>query len=146
MPSESSGLNQSLDQALRELSSLREFQGGAREFWPRYTTGVGQLTAANKVAVLARQTVDETIQWRKIGEWVAGGGTSRLLVQFTAGLEDTAQRCTAQGNLAFPMEPIPSRGYGHFVLAVRLVLARPEDVCIALCLLSEVNEAAAQEG
>lgn len=146
MPSESSGLNQSLDQALKELTGLRQFQGGARDFWPRYTAGLGQITAANKVAILVRQTVDDTIQWRKVGEWVVGGGTSRLLVQFTTQLEETAQRCTAHGNLAFPLEPVPNRGYGHFALAVRLVLARAEDICIAMCLLSEVNEQAAQEG
>jgi multidrug resistance efflux pump len=84
-------------------------------------------------------------QWRKIGEWVAHAGPSRLLTLFTAQLAATAERCTAQGALLFPIEPVPARGSGHYVLAVRLVLARGEEICVATCLLSEVNEPAARE-
>ena len=148
MASEDYRINQTLDQALRELSSLRSFQGNAKEFWPRFTSCVGQVTAASKVAILVQHTPEgsDTLQWRKIGEWVAGGGSSRLLTDFTGQLAELAEQCATRNHLLAPLAPVPSGGSGHFVVAVRLVLARAEDVCVALCLLSEVRDTGAHEG
>jgi Barrel-sandwich domain of CusB or HlyD membrane-fusion/GAF domain len=148
MPSESTGINQTMEQALRDLAELRVFQGPARDFWPRFVSGVGNLIAANKVTILVRQQSDPSAPptWRKVGEWSATGGASRILVAFTSQLETVAERCASHGSALFPLEPVPARGAGHFVVAIRLTLARNDEPCVASCLMSEVNDATAREG
>jgi len=164
MPTEESAFNEFQEKALRDLAELRRFQGGPREFWPRFLAGIGQLTSASKSVVLLRP--EETpapaaeggngegasapeaspeAGWRKIGEWVAGSGTSRLLVAYTTKLPAIAAACLERGAVVAPLEPVPARGSGHFILAVRLMLSRDQGTCIATCLLSEVNETVARE-
>ena len=162
MASEESNFNEYQEKALRDMAELRRFQGAAREFWTQYLACVGNLTSASKSVILLRQngaapnpgqapseppaeTPAGGADWRKIGEWVAGGGTSRLLVAYTSQLPQIAEECLERGSLVAPLEPVPVRGTGHFILAVRLVLSRDEGACIATCLLSEINEAAARE-
>lgn len=146
MPTESSGYSENVDQTLRDLSELRQFQGAARDFWSKFVACVGVLTTSSKAAILVRQASDETHSWRRIGEWAAIGGSSRLLVEFTAQLESFAGQCADRGRILQPLEPVAPRGTGHFVVAVRLLLQKSEDVCVAVALISEVNETSAHEG
>jgi len=147
MPSENIGSNGSMEAALTELKDLRIFQGTAREFWPRFTAGMGQLTLAGKVVVLVRQTGEDGFVWRKVGEWVShGSSAARSLGAFTSQLETIANRCVESQNVLFPLEPASPRGAGHYVVGIRLILHRSDDPCIATCLLSEVNETTAREG
>jgi multidrug resistance efflux pump len=145
MPSELQGGSDQIDPALRELAELRQFTGAPKEFWTRYLSCLGTLTAASKATLLLQDSA-QAGTWRLIGDWPPNLPPSRLLTLFNTQLQELAVRSTRETACVAPLlEPGTTRAAGHFALAVRLKLYRTNEVCVAALLLSEVNEARARE-
>lgn len=146
MSHDPTGNQESVTGALRELAELRQFTGGARDFWSRYVQVISILTGASK-AVLALQDGAQPSVWKRIGDWPPNLPPSRLLTLFNTALEELAVRASREpGALAPLLEPgSPRTVVGHFAIACRLRLYRANEVCVALLLVSEVNEAAARD-
>jgi hypothetical protein len=140
------GNQETVTGALRELADLRQFPGGAREFWGRFLPCLSAVTAASK-AILALQDAAQPSAWKRIGDWPSNLPPSRLLTAFQTQLEDLAVRATREPGLVVPLgEPGAARAaVGHFAIASRLRLFRANEVCVAILLLSEVTEATARE-
>ena len=80
MSTDPASANDSRDNLLRELGELRSFAGAPRDFWPRYLSGLLNLTAASK-AVLVLQDATAT-GWKKIGDHPLNLEPSRFITTF----------------------------------------------------------------
>jgi multidrug resistance efflux pump len=143
MISDSTTPDEMLRRSLKELSELRQFRGVPRDFWTHYQTYLAQLTGAHRV-VLLLQDKSQPPKWKKIGEWSSNTGPSRFVVPFVTQLDVYADRCLQSGEFSAPVER--SGDKNPQALGVRLKLQNPEDVCVAILLLLEADEAAAREG
>jgi multidrug resistance efflux pump len=141
MPTELPSSNPSLERALHEISELRRWTGPAKEFWPRLLLAFAGLTNATKAVILLQDSTQPG-KWKRIGDWSSNQGPAQPLVDFTAKLEQIAQQCLAEGDLATPLR---DRRDGQYAAACRLKLQRADDVCMALLLLGDISEAAARE-
>ncbi len=144
MPTNPAGLNEEVVRALTDLAELRHFTGVPRDFWPRYLASLGNLCSASKVVLLLRDAEQPT-RWKRMVEWAAPGGASRFLVAFSNQLEQIAERGARDSQVLMPLEPTQARGVGHYIVATRIKLHQADGDCIATCLLSELNEAAARD-
>jgi len=145
MSSQTSALNEQQTLAIRELSNLRNFNGPPNEFWPRYLGAVAGVAAASK-AVLLVQDPAQAGAWRRLGEWSANLGSSKLLTAFQTRLEMFATDCAKHGeSLLSLLEQGSSRNADHFVIAATLQLQRSSEFSVVVLLLSEFSEAAAKE-
>ncbi len=124
-----------------EIAELRGFSGPPKEFWSRYINALAALASATKV-VLLRADAQAPGQWKKLTEWSANLGSSRFHTAFINELEQVANQCVQDGPQIFPLEP--SGVTNHFIVAARLKLHRPEEICVAACLLSEMNKTQAE--
>src|SRR5437762_3019272 len=141
MPTELPSPNLSLEGALREIAELRRWAGPAKEFWPRLLLALAGLSHASKAVILLQDNVQPG-KWKRIGDWSSNVGAAQPLVDFTARVEQVAQQCVTSGDLAAPLS---ERRDGHYAAGFRLRLQRTEDVCVAVLLLSGINEATARE-
>lgn len=145
MGSQTSALNDQQTLAVRELSNLRNFGGAPNEFWPKYLGAVAGVASASK-AVLLVQDPAQAGAWRKLGEWSAYLGPSKLLTSFQTRLETFATDCAKHGeSLLLPLEQGSSRNADHFVIAATLKLQRSSEFSVVVLLLSEFSEPAARE-
>lgn len=142
MSSSSNGLTAELEQALGELLELRRFPGPPREFWPRLLACSARLTGADHFALLLKDAGPPPA-WKKMAEWSSNRGPSRFRAGFSMQLEDLASQCAANSSLLHTLEQ--NNGTGHFALAVRLKLGRPEDEAVLLGLLEGASSAQARE-
>lgn len=133
-------MDNDFSRALEELSTLRQFSGAPREFWPRFLAAAARLNSAD-VAVLLLGNPGKNPHWTKIGDWDSGGGLSRVRTLFTSRLEAIADRCLKSGDFVEPIDA-PT---GSFNAAVRLKMSRPEDEVIFAVQLKDFTDAAAQE-
>jgi len=102
--------------------------------------------ASASKAVLLVQDQAQTGAWRKLGEWSANLGSSKLLTAFQARVETTATDCAKHGeSLLSLLEQGSSRNADHFVIAATLQLQRSSEFSVVVLLLSEFSEAAAKE-
>ena len=143
MPTDPASANDSGQNLLRELGELRSFAGTPRDFWPRYLSGLLNLTAASK-AILLLQDATAT-GWKKIGDYPPNLEPSRFITTFNTRLSELANACTRASSVIEPIEPAAPRGAGHFAIASRIKLYRSNEICVAVLLLSEVNETTARE-
>lgn len=144
MATEISALNEQQTAALKELNGLRSFTGPPREFWPRYMGALAGVTSASK-SVLLVQDPAQPGSWKRMGEWSAQAGPSRLLTMFQTRLEGFAADCAkSTGNLLALLEPGSSRSADHFVIASAFRV-QPNELTVVVLLLSEFTEAAARE-
>jgi len=144
MTSDSTTPDETLRRSLKELSELRHFRGAPREFWTQYQNYLAQLTGAHRVVLLLQDKKVSPASWRKIGEWSSNTGPSRFVVPFVTQLDTYAERCVQQGEFFTPVE----RNFGAknpMALGVRLKLQNPDEVCVAVALLLEADEAMASE-
>ena len=81
-------------------------------------------------------------KWKKLGDWSSNSGPAQPLVDFTAKLEQLANHCVAEGDMALPLS---ERREGHYSLTFRLKLQRAEDICVAVVLVASPNEPTARE-
>lgn len=145
MASGISALNEQQSTAVRELSELRSFNGAPREFWPKFLGRLAAVASASK-AVLLVQDPDQPGSWKRLGDWSAHVGPSKLLTVFHTRLETFATDCAKNGDsLLTLLEQGSSRSADHFVIAAVLRLERAETFSVVVLLLSEFNEAAARE-
>jgi biotin carboxyl carrier protein len=145
MPSGSTGASETQETLLKELAALRTSPGSARDFWTRYLACIAGLASASKVVLLLQDSAQPGA-WKRISEWPAQLAPSRFLTAFHTQAEELALRCVGRvGGVIAAIEPGASRGPGHFALAAQLKLYRSTETCVAVLLLSEVNEAAARE-
>ena len=136
------GLTPDLEQALSELLELRRFTGPPREFWPRLLACTARLTGADHFTLLLKDPGPPPV-WKKMAEWSSSRGHSRYRVAYSMQLEDLATRCTADSSVLHTLEQ--NNGTGHFALAIRLKLGRPEDQAVLLGLLEGASPAQASE-
>lgn len=145
MSSQTSALNEQQTLAVRELSNLRNFSGTPNEFWPRYLGAVAGVASASKAVLLVMDPA-QAGAWRKLGEWSANLGPSKLLTAFQTRLETIAADCAKHGeSLLSLLEQGSSRNADHFVIAVTLPLQRSSEFSVVVLLLSEFSEATARE-
>jgi len=144
MPSDLAGANEQHQTPFREMGELRTFAGPPREFWSRYLACLLNLTSASKAVLLLQDAAHDT-GWKKIGDWPSSLDPSRFLTAFNSRLVEFGNACAAGGTLVTPIEPGAPRGAGHYAIACRLRLYRSTETCVAVLLLSEVNEATARE-
>ncbi len=130
-----------LEKALADLVQLRAFNGTPAEFWPRFLAAVQQISLADKLLLLARKPAQP---WRRLMEWPADAGPSRMFATFSAHLDQFAAQAATDGSLLAPLEAKTGPAAGNFVLAVRLALPG-QDECVLTGLVSETGEAAARE-
>ena len=141
MPAQIPSTSASLEAALTEIAELRRWTGPAKEFWPRLLMALAGLTNPAKVVILLQDN-SQRGKWKRLGDWSSNSGPAQPLVDFTGKIETLAQQCLTEGDLAAPLS---ERRDGHFTLTFRLRLQREEDVCLALLLLTGVNESIARE-
>ncbi len=133
-----------LADTFREFGQLGEFAGAPKEFWPRFLTAVARLTSADKLVLLLRDPTSAA-GWKQMLDWPPQVPPSRMLTSFQAKVQEVAQQCAEQGGLVIALEPRAGAA-GHFILAAPLAAdPQPNDQCVAVCLVSEVTEAAARE-
>jgi multidrug resistance efflux pump len=145
MGTHTSALNEQQTLAVRELSNLRSFAGAPNEFWPRYLGALAGLAFASK-AVLLVQDAAQAGAWKRLGEWSAHAGPSKLLTTFQTRLEVFAADCAKHGeSLLCLLEQGPSRNADHFVIATTIHLQQKSEFSVVVLLLSEFSEAAARE-
>lgn len=145
MGSQTSPLNEQQTLAVRELSNLRNFNGAPNEFWPRYLGAVAGVASASKAVLLVQDAAQAGV-WKRIGEWSANLGPSKLLTAFQTRLEMFAADCAKHGeSLLSLLEQGSSRNADHFVIAATLQLPRSSEFSVVVLLLSEFSEPAARE-
>ena len=139
------GLNEQQAQAIRDLSNLRNFSGPPKEFWPKYLTALAAVASASK-AVLLVQDAAKGGDWKRLGEWSANIGPSKIVTAFHSRLETFATDCAKQGqSLLSLLEEGSSRNADHYVVATTLPMQRTAQFSVVVLLLSEFSEAAARE-
>ena len=141
MINESQKAGAALEKAILELEQLRRFAGPPEDFWPRFMAAVQQLSLADKLVLLSRQTGQP---WRRLLEWPAATPPSRMLSAFFGRLEVLATEAFAAGGQLAPLEPNARASAGNFVIAARIELPQQEE-CLLAGLVSEVSESAARE-
>src|SRR5437899_694874 len=141
MPTQLPSSSASLEAALSEIAELRRWTGPAKEFWPRFLMALVGLTNPAK-AVILLQDNSQRGKWKRLGDWSSNTGPAQPLVDFTAKVEQLAQECVTEGDST---APLTERRDGQFTLTFRLKLQRQEDVCVAVLLLTGVNESIARE-
>jgi len=145
MLSQSSALNGQQALAVRELSNLRSFSGPPKEFWPKYLAALAAVASASKAVLLVQDPAKEG-GWKRLGEWSANLGPSKLLTAFHTRLETFATDCAKQGeSLLSLLEQGSSRNADHYVIATTLRMQRASEFSVVVLLLSEFSEAAARE-
>src|SRR5688572_9200504 len=121
MPAEFPGTD--LARAMGEISELRHFSGLPKEFWPRFLAVLGSLTHATHASLILRNSGESPV-WRRLGDWSTGA--SRLAADFTARLDQIAQQCIEENIQLCRLDGGSGRGTGHYVIATRARLYRPE--------------------
>jgi multidrug resistance efflux pump len=145
MRTQTSALNEQQAHAIQELSNLRNFSGPPKEFWPKYLGALGAVASASK-AVLLVQDAAKAGDWKRLGEWSANIGPSRIATAFQTRLETFATDCAKQGqSLLSLLEEGSSRNADHYVVATTLPMQRTSQFSVVVLLLSEFSEAAARE-
>src|SRR6187200_1482753 len=115
-----SALNEQQTVAVRELSNLRNYSGPPKEFWPKFLAALAAVASASK-AVLMVQPDPAQGDWKRLGEWSANQGSSKILATFQSKLETFASDCAKQGeSLLLVLEEGPTRSADHFVIATTL--------------------------
>jgi multidrug resistance efflux pump len=135
--------DEALTRALKELSELRRFSGGPREFWTQFQACLAGLVGAQRVALLLRDK-SQPPKWRKIGEWSSGTGAARFIVPFASQLEDLAEHCAQAGEVLAPVER-SNAAHIPLMAAVRLKMHSPDELCVVAVLVPERAETAARE-
>src|SRR5258706_4884285 len=141
MPTQLPSSSASLEAALSEIAELRRWTGPAKEFWPRFVMALVGLTNSAKAVILLPDS-SQSGKWRRLGDWSSNSGPAQPLVDFAAKIENLAQQCLADGD---SIAPLTERRDGHFTLSFRLRLQREDDVCVAVLLLTGINEIIARE-
>ncbi len=128
-------------EASAELVTLRRFPGTPKEFWPRLLAACAQLAQADAATLLLGKP-EGTPRWTKIGEWTAGKGSARLRANFSASLEQAAERALAE--VSFIQEDETETG--PFTVGLRLKTQRPEDQLVLVAQVLDTPNAEAREG
>lgn len=126
--------------ASADLQVLRQFNGVAKEFWPRFLTVCGMLAQAD-VAVLLLGKAGQTPRWVKIGEFTAGARKGKVQTDFSDFLEQAAERGAKEGSFVEEDDETS----GAYTIGLRLKLLRPEDEVVLVLQVVDFTEAAAQE-
>ncbi len=126
--------------AAEEMTALRRFPGVAKEFWPRLLAACSHLALAD-VAVLLLGRPGQSPRWVKIAEWNAGAGVTRQRANFTAFLEQAAERGLQETSFVEQDDETA----GAFTVGVRMQLARPEDELVLVAQLLDFTDSAARD-
>jgi multidrug resistance efflux pump len=145
MRSQTSALNEQQAHAIRELSNLRNFSGPPKEFWPKYLAALAAVASASKAALVV-QDAAKGGDWKRLGDWSANIGASKIATTFQSRLETFATDCAKQGqSLLSLLEEGSSRNADHYVIATALPMQRTTQFSVVVLLLSEFSEGAARE-
>jgi hypothetical protein len=134
----------SLGAALAELSRLRQFTGAPAEFWKNFLSASSALVGASQ-AVLAVKKLSPTDTWQKMANWSANGSGDRASLAFARLLLEIAESCAQQGSVVRGLEGTWPADSKACALAVKLVLPRADEICIAAYLVPQTEQAEAQE-
>ena len=144
MRAQPSTLNEQQSAAVRDLSNLRNFSGPVKEFWPKYLSALAGVASASKAVLLVQDAAQG--DWKRVGEWSANLGGSRILASFQARLDTFATDCAKLGDsLLTLLDEGPTRNADHFVIAATLPMQLSSGFSVIVLLLSEFSEAAARE-
>lgn len=135
-----SGMDDQFKKASEELHALRQFPGAAKEFWPRFLSACAQLAQAD-IAALLLGKAGQTPRWIKIGEWTAGAGQPKQRADFSAFIEQAAERASKEGSFVAEDDETT----GSYTIGVRLKLLKPEDEVVLLLQVMDFTEEAARD-
>jgi hypothetical protein len=144
MPAEQSHSSDTVNRALSDLAQLRHFTGAPSEFWNTYLSAAAGIAGASQ-AVLVLKKAQQPDAWQKLSQWPAGGQADRYGLVFTKQLRDIAETCSQQGSLLQSLDGAVPSSAKPYALAIRLRLARTEDICIAIFLVLNAVETQARE-
>src|SRR5688500_7532083 len=144
MRAQPSYFNEQQSAAVRDLSNLRNFAGPVKDFWPKYLSGLAGVASASKAVLLVQDAAQG--DWKRVGEWSANLGGSKILASFQARLETFATDCAKLGDsLLSLLEEGPTRNADHYVISATLPMPLSSGFSVVVLLLSEFSEAAARE-
>lgn len=137
------------EEAMAELSELRRFSGTPAQFWAAFLSASGKLCSATKATLVLRDP-KQPDTWKRLGDWSGPESKNdRLNGMFTRRLVDAAKSCESNGALIDRLDPAsqapPDGTSAPHIVGVRLLLSRPEDLCIAVFLLGDVTRREASE-
>ncbi|HEY1172065.1 MAG TPA: HlyD family efflux transporter periplasmic adaptor subunit [Verrucomicrobiae bacterium] len=123
-----------------EAAKLRQFSGTPQEFWPAYLKLCGEMGGAARAVLIRKDSTDG--RWKQLSEWSLPEASAAGLALFRNALLSMADECGAAGVskrvLAADAKPGPTFPAG---VAVRLVLASAQDVCLVALFLPNVSVA-----
>ena len=134
------GGNEAQAAGAAKIAELRQFAGAGKDFWGRFLAAAAVVSAADFAVLLLGRT-GQTPRWTKIGEWSSGSGRPRLRSAFLGELEDTAERCLAEGKLIEEDEATQD----VFTMAIRLKLLNPDEQVVFAGQFVDFNGAAARD-
>ena len=132
-------MSETVTGAHAELAVLRRFDGVPKEFWPRFVAALADLGDADRCVVAAKGG-PEGATWSKLQDWAHNELPAGANAIFQQRLIEFAERATVEGSTSAPLS-----SSGVFLIAVRLPLANPAEVCVALLLISGSTEAVVRE-
>ncbi|MDB6041263.1 MAG: Membrane-fusion protein-like protein [Verrucomicrobiales bacterium] len=134
------------DPALKEIARLRRFTGPPAEFWPAFIAAASALAGAERGLLILKAPGDaKDHSWKKMSEWTQNGRADRTVLTFNQQLIEVGQKTAQTGSLLLEIEQSAIPELKHYIASVKLVLNRPEDICIAVFLLLSKTEKQAQE-
>lgn len=134
------------EQALRQLTALRNASGTAEQFWDRYVNGLHQLVNAHfSVIALSVEVDDGAREWRIRAMCPQRTENVQPPAEFVREISPSADSCLAGGS-TIKQVSIPVRGLKDcWILGVRLDTGQPNLQMVALALVSRTREARADE-
>ncbi|HEV8542028.1 MAG TPA: efflux RND transporter periplasmic adaptor subunit [Verrucomicrobiae bacterium] len=128
---------------LEEIARLRRFSGPPAEFWSGYIAAASGVAGADRGLLILKDNKENN--WKKLGEWAQNGHADRTVLTFNRHLIEVAQRASESGTVLMAIEQAATPDLKHYIIGVKLILNRAEDLCIAAFLLLNRTEPQARE-
>lgn len=123
-----------------EAAKLRQFSGAPQEFWPSFLKLCGEIGGAARAVLIRKDNTDG--RWKQLSEWSLPETSAAGLALFRNALLSMADECGTSGVSKRVLGSDPKAGVTFPAgLAVRLVLASAQDVCLVALFLPNASAA-----
>ncbi|MCI0534726.1 MAG: efflux RND transporter periplasmic adaptor subunit [Verrucomicrobiales bacterium] len=136
--------DQTLQQALAELTRLRWFAGPPTEFWPAFMAAVGTLISASRGLLILRDP-NQPDRLKKLSDWAGNGHADRSTLAFNRAVTEIVELTVQFGAALLPLEGGATPGTKAFAVAVNLPLPGAAEKCVAAFLLPSATDEQARE-
>ncbi len=130
--------------AIERLEDLRGFVGTPKEFWPSYLETLTEIVRA-RVCVLVIKSGTGDSQWKKVAVYPTKGVPDKVSQLVLDNIDSTADDCVDSGYVLTSGTDASVANSRNFTLAARLRSDLADDICVAVCLLIDTRESAANE-